>query len=679
MNNRIFKILVLVALFLIATTSMAQRTMQSADGTIPTNTGGFNNRGANGQRGSDTSFKARDFSADTINITYRYFDKNKTNFLDSTVSDFNTRFPLPYDYNHLGNLGTAAKSFLFNPLLKAGFDAGFHQYDVYNFTLENTKLYQTTKPFTELVYLLGSSAEQIINVTHTQNKKENLNFSIEYRFINAPGVLKNQNASVNNTRFTLQYQSPNKRYHLTTIYIANKDASSENGGTVDYKRLDSLALGNPFELPVRLGLGSVITRNPFNTTVNTGNIYQQTLILLRQQYDLGQKDSTVTDSSVIKLFYPRLRLQHQFTYKENNFLFRDVYADSTNYATYFNYHLNGNAKGYYDTISFKDSWSIIDNELSLISFPDKKNASQFIKASATMQNISGTFNDSNNHKYYNIFIGGEYRNRTKNRVWDIEANAQLFLSGYNAGDYSAYISLQKLLSKKVGTLQVGFQNVNRTASFIYNPVSSFTVNNRVSYNKENTIKIWGTYFNKQLNLSLTSEYFLASNYLYFDSFYSARQDATIFNVLHIALDKKFKLSKYINLYSEIHLQQTTGNAPVNIPKVLTRQRIAFEGNFYKNLYLSTGLEFRYHSRYNPSGYSPLNGQFYYQSSYSLWNRPDINFFLNFRIKTFKAFFRLENLNTMLPPNGYKSYNYSTEQYPMQTVWTRFGIWWNFVN
>jgi hypothetical protein len=676
MNKKI-KIFIVVLLLFTANHLTAQGTLRTTDGGSPTG-GGFGQVGNQSQRGSDTSFKHRDDRVDSITISYRYYDRNKTLLLDSSISDFYTRFPLPYHYKHLGNLATAATSFLFNPQLQVGFDPGFHQFDAYNYTLENTKLFHTTKPYTELTYLLGSTAEQTINVLHTQNKKDNLNYSLEYRFINSPGVFKNQNASVNNTRFVLQYQSPNKRFHLTTIYIANKNAASENGGTVNYKLLDSLALNNPFELAVRLGIGGVVRRNLFNTTVNTGNIYTQSHFIVKSQYDLGQKDSIVTDTSNIKLFYPKLRLQHLLSLKSNSYLFKDAYADSTKYSNYFDYKIKGNTTGNYDTIAFKDSWSIIDNEFSLISFPDKKNASQFIKASATYQNIIGTFNDSIKHRYYNIFIGGEYRNRTKNRVWDMEAKAQLHLSGYNAGDYLAYISLQKLLSKKVGTLQIGFQNTNKSPSFIYNTNSSFRVTNRTSYNKENTTKIWGNYFNKQLDLSLTGEYFLMSNYLYFNDFFKAQQEPTLFNVLHIELDKKIKLRKHINLYSEIHFQQITANAPINIPQVFTRQRIAFEGNFYTNLFLSTGLEFKYHSKYKPAAYSPMNGQFFYQNNYSLWNKPEINFFFNFRIKSFKAFLRAENLNTIFT-SGYESYNYSTEQYPMQSLWMRFGIWWEYVN
>ena len=38
-------------------------------------------------------------------------------------------------------------------------------------------VFQTTRPYTELSYVLGSKAEQLISVTHTQNRKSNANFS----------------------------------------------------------------------------------------------------------------------------------------------------------------------------------------------------------------------------------------------------------------------------------------------------------------------------------------------------------------------------------------------------------------------------------------------------------------------------------------------------------------------
>jgi hypothetical protein len=169
--------------------------------------------------------------------------------------------------------------------------------------------------------------------------------------------------------------------------------------------------------------------------------------------------------------------------------------------------------------------------------------------------------------------------------------------------------------------------------------------------------------------------------MYFDSFYTARQEATLFNVLQVNFAKKFKLSRFWNWYTEVHLQQTTGDPPVKLPFLFTRNRIAFEGVFYKNLNLSTGVELIYHSPFQRDNYSPFLGQFFVQSSQSFSNRPDINFFTHFRIRSFKGFFRVENLNTLSIKNGFQFTELSkmAPHYPNVGLWLRFGIWWSFVN
>ncbi|MEA3426535.1 MAG: putative porin, partial [Bacteroidota bacterium] len=194
------------------------------------------------------SLQRRDRNADSITIYYKFFDSSRLRTIDSSINDFTTRFPLPYYYHTLGNYSTASQSFFFNPIMRPGFDAGFHQYDVYAYTLEGTRLFQTTRPYTELSYVLGSKAEQLLSVLHTQNRNSNLNFSVEYRFNNAPGNLKNQNASQNNFRFAVHYQTLNKKYENFFVFISNKSASSENGGLQDVSKLDSLALNDPYEL-----------------------------------------------------------------------------------------------------------------------------------------------------------------------------------------------------------------------------------------------------------------------------------------------------------------------------------------------------------------------------------------------------------------------------------------------
>lgn len=641
----------------------------------------FQNRSSRGQSSGAPSKKdslqKRDRFADSITIFYRYFDSTRNRTIDSSLNDFTTRFPQPYYYHHLGNYGTAAQSFLFNPLMKAGFDAGFHQYDMYKFTVENTKFYQTTRPYTELAYLLGTKAEQLINLIHTQNRKTNFNFAIEYRFSNSPGFLKNQNANHNNFRFTTHYQTNNRKYEFFLVLLSNKAVSSENGGLVNVKSLDSLALNNPYELETRMGKAGASSNNPFNTAVSTGNIYKETDFLYRHHFDFGKKDSIVTDSITYKIFYPRFRIEHNLRYTQQSFNFFDNNVDSARYKTYFNFTAKTGVN-----LAYKDSWSNFQNEFSLITFPDKNNQSQFFKASIAIQNLKGNFDTASSTSLYNVFTSGEYRNRTRNQVWDIEATGKFYINGFNAGDYSVFINMKRLLSKKYGYFNIGFQNSNRSPSFILNQLSSFPITNRINYAKENIIRLFSSYENPKKQFKLSAEYFAVNNFMYFDSFYSAKQEAALFNVLHVAAEKKFKLSKHWNFYTEIHIQQTTGNPPVNIPFFFTRNRIAFEGNFYTNLFISTGLEVRYNSGYKADNYSPQIGQYFYQTANTINNRPDINAFMHFRIKSFKGFLRAENLNTLSLDNGnigFTKRNLIANDYATPSLVVRFGVWWNFIN
>lgn len=639
----------------------------------------FDNQGRPMRRGSGSdSLKKRDNLADSITIFFRYFDSTRTRRFDSTLNDYSLRSPIPYTHYNMGNMGSAAQSYLFQPRMLPGFDPGFHAFDIYNYSLENTRLFQTTRPYTEFNYSLASSAEQMISFLHTQNKKSNFNFSAEYRFSNAPGNLKNQNASINNFRFTSRYQTNNKRYEGLLIAIVNKNAAAENGGLENEARLDSL-FNNAFELPTRLGRAGLVSRNPFNTSVNTGNIYRETTVFYRHHYDIGQKDSLVTDSSVIKLFYPRLRFEHDLNYSTRQYRFFDYNIDSVNsdrYRKYFNFR-NPN-----DTIQYSDQWNRLSNTFSLISYPDKKNLSQFLKLGVTLENIRGTFQDTTTLAgLYNIYASGEYRNRTKNQVWDMEARGSLYINGLNAGDYDAFISLKRMLSKKTGYLTVGFNNVNRSPAMLFDRISSFPISNRTDYNKQNLTRLFGKYENPQQRLSITGNYYLVSNYLYFDSFFTARQAATVFNVLQISLNKQFRLSRKWNWYSEVHLQPLTGQPPVNLPLIFTRNRVAFEGTFYRNLQLSTGLEMIYHTPYERDNYSPFLGQFFVQNGTTFSNRPDIHYFMHFRIRSFQGFFRLENLNSLNIKKGFEFTQLSrlADHYRQLGLWMRFGLWWSFVN
>lgn len=627
-----------------------------------------------GGGGTTDSLERRDKAEDSINITFRYLDSTFIHRFDSSLNDYSVRYPIPATYAYLGNTGTAAYPLLFERGQGPGFDPGFHALDLYKWKVETTPFFTTSKPYTELGYLIGGQQQQHIEILHTQNIKPHWNFALRYRLINSPGAFKNQKANHNNYLLNSWYESPNKRYNNYFVILANALQAGENGGIEGPQYLEDPIYNDRFTIPTRIGGSQRFSSNFFGGSINTGNRYNEFTALMRQQYDLGRKDSIVTDSSVIPLFYPRLRFEHTMQFNSSRYRFFDYVTDDTLFYEEFYKH-----DPLTDTVDFQDRWREFSNDFSIYQYPDAKNLQQFLKAGLQVQILQGQTN-AGRVGLYNLIGHGEYRNRTRNRKWELAASGRLYLNGYNAGDYHAFGSLQRNVAG-LGNLRIGGENINRSPSFTYDTRSSFYLDEPKKFSKENTFHFFGALGIEKLRLRLNADYYLISNYLYLKDFYQLQQESALFNVLRIGASKTFRLSRRWNLYSDVWLQQKTGDAELNIPLFFTRNRLVFEGTFFRKLNLATGLEMRYHSPYDGDDYSPVLGRFFYQKGYTLKNRPDVAAFFNFRIRTFSAFIRAENLNAFEWSNepGFTANNLAAPNYPYPGLMLRFGLYWGFLN
>ncbi len=619
-------------------------------------------------------FERRDDAADSITISFRYVDSLKRNPLDSSVNDFDKYYSVPSSYQYLGNNGAAAFSLIFKPLLKIGWDAGFHAFDIYKYTIENTKFYKTTGAFTSLGYQLASGKEQMIQAFHTQNPRQNINVGFEYRLISAPGFFITQNNNHNNLRLFSTYVGKRKRYNASFIVIANNIKASQNGGIVNDDLLQDPNKKERYLIPVNVGNVGSYQPNPFQANITTGNVYKEKIFYLRQSYDIGKRDSiAVNDSTKEYLFYPKLRLQHTLTISSNTYNFSDPIADSIYYKNYYNLSLTKKI----DSFQLNENWQSIINDFSLIQFPDTKNAAQFFLAGASLQTVKlgsskGDFN------FQQVMLHAEYRNRTRNKLWDILLKGELNIAGFYAGDYNAQASLSRFLNKKLGNVNVFFTNVSRTPSFIFNTNSSFNFNTNSETKKENIIAFGAKSSNSFIEIGFNN--YLINNYSYFTNFYKTDQYSKPINILQIFASKKIKVRKNIFYYAEATAQQTDNASPIKVPLLFTRSRIAYEGSIYKNLKLSTGVEVRYYTPYKANNFSPILGQFAAQDTTTIYNKPDITAFINFRIRSFSAYLRAENLNTATFKNGFSftDNNFAAPHYPTQALAIRFGIRWWFV-
>jgi len=279
-------------------------------------------------------------------------------------------------------------------------------------------------------------------------------------------------------------------------------------------------------------------------------------------------------------------------------------------------------------------------------------------------------------------LHGEYRNKTRNQKWDINAYGNFYLNGFNAGDYNAFVSLRSLISRNIGYLELGFENVNRTPSFIYNTLSGFYLGSPVDFNKENNTQLFGVIDLPRQKLKLSGRYYLITNYSYFKDFKQPEQYAPLFNLLQLSAEKQFRIGGNWNWRTWVVLQQKTGNAPVNMPLLFTRNQVGYDGNLgFKNLLISFGLEFRYFTPYKADDYSPLMGQFINQQTQTFrMNFPELAAYIHFRIKGFTAYIRSENLNTLdLSTWKFTNNQLVAPNYPYPGMQIRVGIYWSFVN
>ena len=480
--------------------------------------------------------------------------------------------------------------------------------------------------------------------------------------------------------------------------MGNKLSSSENGGIQNDSLLQDPNRKRRIAVPVNLGGDTESSFNVFSTKISTGNQYSNFTAFFRQSYDVGIKDSVIiNDSTTEYLFYPKLRFQHTLNYSSYTYMFKDalnnpasVKVDSAFYNKWYGLTFKNNSQ-----LNFwlQDKWKFVSNDFVIKQFPQTKNPGQFIEAGLRLENFSGAFSSSPNPIYlvqifpeppvkknfYNLVLHGEYRNKTKNKKWDALATGEFYAAGLNIADFNIYGTLTRFLNSKLGDVQVSFQNVNRSPSYIYTGNSAFDLDSNSLAKKENITVI--TFQANNPRFTLMARNISIANYTYFKDFYHTDQFNGLVNLSQFTASTKSKITRHVSLYSDFIIQQTTGNNPIRVPLFYTRQRLAFEGNFFKNLNLSTGLDVKYNTPYKANNYSPVMGQFFPQDSITISNLPQLDAFFNFRIKSFTAFIKMENLNTVDVSHGFGFTNNSfvAPNYPTPGFLFRIGVQWNFVN
>jgi len=633
------------------------------------------NTGINGGPIRDTGANktnTNEWHNERANISYKYISSDINYTPDTSLHTFHRRaFSQPW-YRDLGNQGSPTVNLLFTPEPRMGPSLGYHVYDVYRYTTDSMKYYNTTRPYSNFTYQLGSKLEQMAYIMHTQNIKPYWNVAFEYRKTTSPGFYKVQRNNHDNASLNTHYTGKKKHYELYGALIYNHQQHDENGGIADMASLNDPQLSDRQLVNVNFQNDAYSTqRSPVS------NNLRDFTVLLQHSYTLGKADTLYNKDSTQYTYrlIPRFRFMHKLELSTEKHQYKDMFPDSLRYTGFFEQYFSPSGG---DSVYSVQKWFWVDNKLLLNGFVGKPEKQLSFDAGIgnRYDKFTTAYLEGNDVKNgVSNYLTGELRKEAlQSGQWFYGANAQFYFTGQVAGDFLFHAHIGKDLGAKWGSIKAGFMQQLNSAPYSYTVYRNQYDSIFKSYNKESVSQLYATFESPKLKLSAGLKNYLIANYIYMSGPYTPAQYSPAFNLTQIWLRKVFTLGSFV-LDNELVYQQKAGTAPINVPQLMGRHQLAIERFMFKRaLKIAAGVEVRYHTDYAPAGYDPFLNKFYYQDSYIVSNTPEGSVFFNFRIKGFRAYLMLDQLqqlyarNTIIAP-GYAGQNFMV----------RFGFTWILIN
>jgi len=195
------------------------------------------NRG--GARGSSGITLEKDPSRDTLSkdvfIYYAENAEKRVPFQDSSVINFHIYDPVrqaEYEHVNIGNLGSAHRQIVYQPRFHKGFDAGFHNYDLYLTKPADIPYYNLEKVYSDIYFSQSNQERTAFNANVGKPIGKRANIGIYYKNIRNIGQYTSQDARTNAFSATFNFQSKNQKYRSFFSATTNTVQQRENGGGV---------------------------------------------------------------------------------------------------------------------------------------------------------------------------------------------------------------------------------------------------------------------------------------------------------------------------------------------------------------------------------------------------------------------------------------------------------------
>ncbi|MDA9575661.1 putative porin [Flavobacteriaceae bacterium] len=517
-------------------------------------------------------------------------------------------------------------------------------------SVDDTQYYHVPTPLTELMFKSNFEQGQLLDAFFTTNTSEQFNFSIAYKGMRSLGKYQHILSSTGNFRFTTNYHTKNKRYHVRAHMVTQDILNQENGGISDE---DLLEFENGNEEFIDRSLFDPLFEDA-QSNLEGRRFYLDHTYQLKSKDSLGYNGIKIGNAISIEDKY------YHYTQNRNAAVFGDAFVTSN--------LSDKNTFEHFYTTFFADYSNTLVGKISA-----QLNYNAFNYGYNSLVVLNGQ-TITNRLKESVLSFEGSYE-RDFGPV-ELKANLGINVSGDFEGNFLDAQANYTINDDMRATARINLNSSVADYNFRLYQSDYLNYNWQNSFKNQQSQQLAFDFYSKQYGI-LSLDYSTINNYLYFENKGEGVKPYQYGSTVNYARAKYVKEVKFRNfaLHNTIMYQQVLdGDEVLNVPQLNTRHTLYYANEFFeKALYLQTGVTLSYFSEYNMNAYDPVLSEFYIQNQKALGNFPRLDFFINAKIQQTRLFLKAEHFNSAM--TGYNFY--SAPNYPYRDFIVRFGIVWNF--
>lgn len=623
--------------------------------------GGQSNANPGAQKKSDSLL-------DLVSISdYKIISvKGDTTHVDTTLTiqeDYNHNYLrkdnfglLPY--SNVGQSYTRLKYDFDKFRLMPEFGARATHFNFYE--VDDIDYYRVPTPWTELFFKTTFNQGQLLDASFTSNLTPQINFSVAYKGLRSLGKYQHLKASQGSFRTTFSYHSKNRRYQLHAHFLSQNIKAQQNGGLTDLSNEQFKSKSDQYN-----------NREVLDTKfTDAEGFLRPKRFFIKHHFDLIPGiDSTANN---------RVRIGHVF-----NFTDKEYYYDQGSPFALFGKPFDNSS--IQDVTEFQD----ISNTLT----------AQY------QNNLLGKVAFKVKHSHYNYGYQRKLHldqetipNRLKGNIFAVGASYEKKIAGIEiSGDAMLNVTGDFNGNYLRGKAAYDIDSLNRVEAGIstnsHQPNYNFLLyqSDYKNYNWRNdfkNIQRQRLYFKLHAPkiVNVKAEYNRIHNYTYFglrdnpdseaeaDTLLTPYQYGGDISYFKIKAGREFNFGRFSLNNTVMYQEVMDGKDVFHVSPFITRNSIYYSDRwFHRNLFVQTGFTFNYFSSFKVDGYDPVMAEHFVQNEFELQGFSRLDFFFNIKVTKMRAFFKLENLTTLLEGNG----NFAAPYQPYRDWVIRFGIIWDF--